>query len=107
VTWLSKSIQVECTLGEPVERLKHAIWKREGITVSKQRLTFNGQTLQDHKLLITYKFDVGDEESGAPLPEPQVHLFVDNGTPSVMEKLRSLVSFRAASTAEPAVPTAA
>lgn len=107
VTWLSKSIQVECTLGEPVERLKHAIWKREGIAVAKQRLTFNGQTLQDHKLLSSYKFGVDDVESGAPLPEPQVLLFVDNGTPSVMEKLRSLVSFRGAPTAEPAAPTTA
>jgi hypothetical protein len=104
VTWLLKSIQVECILGETIEQLKHVIWKREGIAVAKQRLTFDGQTLQDHKLLSTYKFGVDDEESGASLLKPQVHLFVDNGMPSVMEKLRSLVSFRATPIVEPTAP---
>jgi len=74
----------------------------KGIAVAKQRLTFKGQPLEDHKLLATYKF--GDEESGAS-GEPVVHLFVDNGTPTVLDKLRSMVSFRG-SRAEPATPTA-
>jgi len=60
VTGMSTSVQVECTLGEPVESLKNAIYKMKGIAVAKQRLTFKRQPLEDHKLLATYKF--GDEE---------------------------------------------
>lgn len=92
VTWLSKSIRVECTLGEPVESLKNAIRRMEGIAVHKQKLTYKDQTLEDHKLLATYQFH-GDEESADAEP-PVVHMFVDNGTPTVLDKLRGMVSFK-------------
>jgi hypothetical protein len=101
VTWLQKSIKVDCKLGEPVEALKNAIRKEEGIPVAKQKLTFNGQELKDHKLLASYKF--GDEEAGGV--EPQVHMFVDSGDPTVFDKLRSMVSLKGTKSAP--APTAA
>lgn len=101
VAWLQRSIQVECKLGEPVEALKNAIWRLEGIAVAKQKLSFNGRELEDHKLLVSYKF--GDEEAGGA--EPLVHMFVGSGDPTMFVKLRSLVSFKGRKGARPA-PTA-
>lgn len=92
VTWLQKSIKVECRLGEPVESLKNAIRNQEGISVAKQKLSFNGLELEDHKLLASYKF--GDAESGGA--EAVVHMFVDSGDPTLFDKLRSTFSFKGA-----------
>lgn len=100
IVWLSKSIEVEATLGDTVETVKEAIRKREGIAVSKQRLTFAGQHLENHKQLAFYKFGGNDEES-AEGSSPVVHLFVDNGSRSFKDRLRSLVSFGRNSRAAP------
>lgn len=84
---------MEATLGDAVESVKDAIRKREGIALPKQRLTFAGQHLQNHKQLVFYKFGGIDEES-AEGSSPVVHLFVDgSGSRSFKDWLRSLVSF--------------
>lgn len=51
-----KTLVLEVSIDEPILKIKEKIFQIDGFPIEKQKLFFQGEVMEDHKVLSYYKY---------------------------------------------------